>query len=175
MVRRRPRTTSHPCGSRLARAPQTDPSCTDSAVPTGTPAGPPPPGLLGVSGGVGSTAVGILAARGFEVAAATGKPDEADWLRELGASEILPREETSEESKRPMESERWAAVVDPVGGKALAYALRTTKYGGAVAASGLTGGATLGTTGFPLIPPRGSLPRGAPGHTPPPGRPPAWG
>ena len=107
--------------------------------------------VLGASGGVGSTAVGILAARGFEVVAATGKPDEADWLRELGASEVLSREETSEESKRPMESERWAAVVDPVGGKALAYALRTTKYGGAVAASGLTGGTSLETTVFPFI------------------------
>jgi acrylyl-CoA reductase (NADPH) len=107
--------------------------------------------VLGASGGVGSTAVGILAARGFEVVAATGKPDEADWLRELGASDVLSREETSEESKRPMESERWAAVVDPVGGKALAYALRTTKYGGAVAASGLTGGTSLETTVFPFI------------------------
>ena len=107
--------------------------------------------VLGASGGVGSTAVGILAARGFEVAAATGKPDEADWLRELGASEVLSREETSAESKRPMESERWAAVVDPVGGTSLAYALRTTRYGGAVAASGLTGGTALETTVFPFI------------------------
>ena len=107
--------------------------------------------VLGASGGVGSTAVGILAARGFEVAAATGKPDEADWLRELGASEVLSREETSAESKRPMEAERWAAVVDPVGGTSLAYALRTTRYGGAVAASGLTGGTSLETTVFPFI------------------------
>jgi acrylyl-CoA reductase (NADPH) len=107
--------------------------------------------VLGASGGVGSTAVGILAARGFEVAVATGKPDEADWLRELGASEVLTREETSAESKRPMESERWAAVVDPVGGTSLAYALRTTRYGGAVAASGLTGGTSLETTVFPFI------------------------
>ena len=83
--------------------------------------------------------------------AATGKPDEADWLRELGASDVLSREETSAESKKPMESERWAAVVDPVGGAALAYALRTTKYGGAVAASGLTGGTSLETTVFPFI------------------------
>jgi len=107
--------------------------------------------VLGASGGVGSTAVGILAARGFEVVAATGKEDEADWLRELGASEVLSREETSEESKKPMESERWAAVVDPVGGAATAYALRTTRYGGAVASSGLTGGTDLHTTIFPFI------------------------
>ena len=107
--------------------------------------------VLGASGGVGSTAVGILAARGYEVVAATGKEDEADWLRELGASDVLSREETSEESKRPMEKERWAAVVDPVGGKATAYALRTTKYDGAVAVSGLTGGTSLETTVFPFI------------------------
>jgi acrylyl-CoA reductase (NADPH) len=107
--------------------------------------------VLGASGGVGSTAVGILVARGYEVVVSTGKPDEADWLRELGASDVLAREETSAESKKPMESERWAAVVDPVGGQALAYALRTTKYGGAVAASGLTGGTSLETTVFPFI------------------------
>jgi putative YhdH/YhfP family quinone oxidoreductase len=117
----------------------------------GIQAGDGPVLVLGASGGVGSTAVGILAARGFEVAAATGKPDEADWLRELGASEVLSREETSAESKKPMESQRWAAVVDPVGGTALAYALRTTRYGGAVAASGLTGGTKLETTVFPFI------------------------
>jgi putative YhdH/YhfP family quinone oxidoreductase len=107
--------------------------------------------VLGASGGVGSTAIGILAARGYEVVAATGKADEADWLRELGASDVLSREETSEESKRPMEKERWAAVVDPVGGNATAYALRTTRYGGAVAVSGLTGGTSLETTVFPFI------------------------
>jgi acrylyl-CoA reductase (NADPH) len=117
----------------------------------GVEAGDGPVLVLGASGGVGSTAVGILAARGFEVAAATGKPDEADWLRELGASEVLSREETSAESKKPMESQRWAAVVDPVGGASLAYALRTTRYGGAVAASGLTGGTKLETTVFPFI------------------------
>ena len=93
----------------------------------------------------------ILAGRGYEVHAATGKADEAGFLRELGAAEVLSREETSGESKRPMESERWAAAVDPVGGAALAYALRTLRYGGAVAASGLTGGTDLQTTVFPFI------------------------
>jgi putative YhdH/YhfP family quinone oxidoreductase len=107
--------------------------------------------VLGASGGVGSTAIGILAGRGYEVVAATGKPDEADWLRELGASDVLSREETAEESKRPLESQRWAGVVDPVGGKATAYALRTTRYGGAVAISGLTGGTSLETTVMPFI------------------------
>lgn len=107
--------------------------------------------VLGASGGVGSTAVGILAERGYEVAASTGKADAADFLRELGAGEILSREETSAASERPMDRERWAAVVDPVGGAATAYALRTTRYGGAVATSGLTGGTALETTIFPFI------------------------
>lgn len=107
--------------------------------------------VLGASGGVGSIAVGILAARGYEVHASTGKPDEADYLRGLGAAEVLTREETSAESKRPLESERWAGCVDPVGGSSLAYALRTLRYGCAVAASGLTGGTGLETTVFPFI------------------------
>jgi putative YhdH/YhfP family quinone oxidoreductase len=107
--------------------------------------------VLGATGGVGSTALAILAGRGYEVHASTGKADEAEFLRGLGASEILSREETSAESKRPMEKQRWAGVVDPVGGAALAYALRTLRYGGAVASSGLTGGTDLQTTVFPFI------------------------
>ena len=107
--------------------------------------------VLGATGGVGSTAVAILAGLGHEVHAATGKAEEADFLREIGANEVLSREETSGESKRPLESQRWAAVVDPVGGAALAYALRTVRYDGAVAASGLTGGTDLHTTVFPFI------------------------
>jgi acrylyl-CoA reductase (NADPH) len=107
--------------------------------------------VLGATGGVGSIAVAILAARGYEVHAATGKADEADFLRSIGASEVLSREETSAESDRPMEKPRWAAVVDPVGGAATAFALRTTRYGGAVASSGLTGGTDLHTTIFPFI------------------------
>jgi acrylyl-CoA reductase (NADPH) len=107
--------------------------------------------VLGATGGVGSTAVAILAARGYEVHAATGKADEAGFLRSLGASDVLSREETSAAPERPMERQRWAAVVDPVGGAATAYALRTTRYGGAVALSGLTGGTDLRTTVFPFI------------------------
>jgi acrylyl-CoA reductase (NADPH) len=107
--------------------------------------------VLGATGGVGSTAVAILAGLGHEVHAATGKAQEADFLRDIGAAEVLSREETSGESKRPLESQRWAAVVDPVGGAALAYALRTVRYDGAVAASGLTGGTDLHTTVFPFI------------------------
>jgi acrylyl-CoA reductase (NADPH) len=107
--------------------------------------------VLGASGGVGSTAVGALATAGYEVWAATGKAAEHDYLRSLGAHEILTREETTAESDRPLEKMRWAAAVDPVGGAATAYALRTTRYGGAIALSGLPGGAGLKTTVLPFI------------------------
>jgi putative YhdH/YhfP family quinone oxidoreductase len=107
--------------------------------------------VTGASGGVGSVAVAILAHRGYEVVASTGKANEHDYLRRLGAREVLTRSETSAESPRPLESERWAGAVDCVGGTTLAYVLRTLRYGGAVAASGLTGGTTLATTVMPFI------------------------
>jgi acrylyl-CoA reductase (NADPH) len=107
--------------------------------------------VLGATGGVGATAVAILAGRGYEVVASTGKDDQEEWLRELGASEVISREETSAEAGRPLEKQRWAAVVDPVGGDATAYALRTTRYGGAVATSGLVAGTSLKTTVLPFI------------------------
>jgi acrylyl-CoA reductase (NADPH) len=107
--------------------------------------------VLGASGGVGSTAVGALAAAGYEVWAATGKADQHDYLRGLGAHEIVGRDETIAAPDRPLERTRWAATIDPVGGAATAYALRTTRYGGAVALSGLTGGTKLDTTVLPFI------------------------
>jgi acrylyl-CoA reductase (NADPH) len=107
--------------------------------------------VLGASGGVGSTAVGALAAAGYEVWASTGKADQHDYLRGLGAQEVVGREETTAASDRPLEKMRWAAAIDPVGGAATAYALRTTRYGGAVALSGLTGGTKLDTTVLPFI------------------------
>jgi putative YhdH/YhfP family quinone oxidoreductase len=107
--------------------------------------------VLGATGGVGSLAVDMLAALGHEVHASTGKAHEADMLRELGAAEVLTREETSAESDRPLERQRWAGVVDPVGGASLAYALRTARIGAAVASSGQIGGIALHTTVFPFI------------------------
>jgi acrylyl-CoA reductase (NADPH) len=107
--------------------------------------------VLGATGGVGATAVAILAGRGYEVVASTGKDDQEEWLKNLGAVEIVSREETSAEGERPLEKQRWAAVVDPVGGDSTAYALRTTRYGGAVATSGLVGGTGLKTTILPFI------------------------
>ncbi|PZC49902.1 MAG: NADPH:quinone reductase [Chloroflexi bacterium] len=107
--------------------------------------------VTGATGGVGSTAVAMLAQLGYTVAASTGKADEHDYLRALGASEILTREEVSEENKRPIEKERWAGAVDPVGGTTTAYILRTLKRDGVSALSGLTGGAGLSTTVMPFI------------------------
>jgi putative YhdH/YhfP family quinone oxidoreductase len=107
--------------------------------------------VLGATGGVGACAVAILAALGHEVHAATGKPSEEGFLRALGASEVLSREEVTQASERPLERARWAGCVDPVGGDALAYALRTLRPGAAAAASGNTGGIALRTTVLPFI------------------------
>jgi acrylyl-CoA reductase (NADPH) len=106
--------------------------------------------VTGASGGVGGTAVAILAERGYEVWASTGKPDEADRLRAMGAVGILGRDEVTGEG-RPLESERWAGAIDAVGAATLPYVLRTLRIGGAVAASGNAGGAGLATTVFPFI------------------------
>ena len=106
--------------------------------------------VTGASGGVGGMALAILADRGYEVWAATGKPDEAARLRTLGAAGILSRDEVTGAGK-PLESERWAGAVDAVGGATLPYVLRTLRIGAAVAASGNAGGAMLETTVFPFI------------------------
>jgi acrylyl-CoA reductase (NADPH) len=107
--------------------------------------------VTGATGGVGSVAVGMLAKRGYEVVASTGKASSVDWLKSIGASSVIDRAETSAEHPKPLESERWAGAVDCVGGTTLAYVLRTLKYGAAVAASGLTGGSGLITTVLPFI------------------------
>lgn len=107
--------------------------------------------VTGATGGVGSTAVSMLAGLGYTVAASTGKASEAAFLRELGATEILSREDVSAESSRSLDPERWAGAIDPVGGATTAYLLRTMKYGASIAISGLTGGSTLNTTVFPFI------------------------
>lgn len=107
--------------------------------------------ITGATGGVGSIAISILKKLGYTIAASTGKTEEHDYLKSLGVSDILGREETSAESTRPMEKERWAGSVDSVGGSTLAYLLRSTKYGGSVAACGNTGGVNVTTTVFPFI------------------------
>jgi len=105
--------------------------------------------VTGASGGVGSTAVDILAARGYEVVASTGKSE--DFLLSLGAAEVISREDAAGDASRPLEKSRWAGVVDCVGGEVLAGAIRGLKYGGAAAACGNTGGVKLPTTVLPFI------------------------
>ncbi|OBJ99627.1 quinone oxidoreductase [Mycolicibacterium fortuitum] len=108
--------------------------------------------VTGATGGVGSVSVDLLAAAGYQVVASTGKTDQADHLRALGASEVIGRLPADPEAKpRPLGRSRWAAAVDCVGGAALADVLSTLEYGGAVAASGLTGGVALNTTVMPFI------------------------
>ena len=107
--------------------------------------------VTGATGGVGRTAIAILLERGYETWASTGKAAAHEDLVALGVSGILSREEVTVESSRPLETERWAAAVDCVGGATLPYLLRTLRYGGAVAASGNTGGAAFTTTVFPFI------------------------
>lgn len=107
--------------------------------------------VTGAAGGVGSVAVSILAKLGYTVAASTGREAQHDYLRSLGASEIVDRSELSEASKRPLEGERFAGTVDTVGGTTLARVLAQTKYGGSVAACGLAGGANLETTVLPFL------------------------
>lgn len=106
--------------------------------------------VTGASGGVGSTAVAILAARGHEVWAATGKADEHDRLRDLGATGFLGRDEVTGPG-RPLESGRWAGAVDTVGAATMPYVLRTLRIGAAVASSGNASGSELQTTVMPFI------------------------
>jgi len=106
--------------------------------------------VTGASGGVGSTAVALLSHRGFEVVASSGKAAEHDYLIGLGAQRVVGRQ-FSPDDGRTLGPQLWGGVVDCVGGHALAEALRTVRYGGAVAASGLTGGNELTSTVYPFI------------------------
>ncbi|MGB7285702.1 MAG: MDR family oxidoreductase [Salaquimonas sp.] len=106
--------------------------------------------VTGANGGVGSVAIAILSKLGYHVIASTGRPEESDFLKELGASEIIDRKELSEPG-RPMGKERWVAGVDAVGSHTLANVIAQTSYGGAVAACGLAQGFDLPTTVMPFI------------------------
>lgn len=106
--------------------------------------------VTGAAGGVGSVAVSLLADRGWQVVASTGRAEEADYLTSLGANEIMDRSELSGPAK-PLGKERWAATVDTVGSTTLANALSMTAYGGAVAACGLAGGMDLPGSVMPFI------------------------
>jgi acrylyl-CoA reductase (NADPH) len=106
--------------------------------------------VTGAAGGVGSVAVALLAKAGWHVVASTGRPEEADYLKGLGATEIIERSELTG-SVRPLAKERWAAGIDSVGSTTLANILSMTRYGGAVAACGLAGGMDLPSTVAPFI------------------------
>lgn len=107
--------------------------------------------VSGASGGVGSVAVAMLAKKGYSVIASTGKTSETEYLKNLGAKEVISREDLSPEKFSALGKARFAAAIDPVGGNTLAYILSSLKYGGAVASSGLTGGTSVKTTVFPFI------------------------
>lgn len=107
--------------------------------------------VTGATGGVGSLSVAILSGLGFETAASTGKADMHDFLRGLGAAHIVSREELIPSEPRPLDKQRWAGAVDCVGGKTLSSLLGSIRYGGAVAASGMTGGIELSATVYPFI------------------------
>lgn len=114
-----------------------------------------PPGdgevlVTGAAGGVGSIAVALLASLGYQVAASTGRPQEADYLKSLGAARIVARQELSEPGK-PLQKEVWAGVVDTVGSHTLANACAQTRFNGAVAACGLAQGGDFPTTVMPFI------------------------
>ncbi|MBS3971402.1 MAG: acryloyl-CoA reductase [Erysipelotrichia bacterium] len=107
--------------------------------------------VSGASGGVGSVAVAMLAKKGYSVIASTGKTSETEYLKNLGAKEVISREDLSPEKFSALGKARFAAAIDPVGGNTLAYILSSLKYGGAVASSGLTGGTSVKTSVFPFI------------------------
>ncbi len=107
--------------------------------------------VTGATGGVGSMAVSLLAGRGYEVVASSGKPSARSYLTGLGAAEVIDRHDLADAPGRTLGPERWAGAVDCVGGPTLAAVLRTLRYGAAVAASGLTGGHALETTVYPFI------------------------
>jgi acrylyl-CoA reductase (NADPH) len=107
--------------------------------------------VTGATGGVGSTAVALLAARGFEVTAMTGKPSESAYLQGLGARDVVGRDAIEDHPERVLGKARFAGAVDCVGGETLASILRVLRWGGAVAATGLVGGVQLATTVYPFI------------------------
>ena len=107
--------------------------------------------VTGAAGGVGSAAVAMLAKLGHEVAAVTGRPETEGYLRDLGATRIVARDEINETVKRPLEAETWSGCIDAVGGAMLARVLGQMKYGASVAAVGLAGGTGLPASVVPFL------------------------
>ncbi|AKG34428.1 acrylyl-CoA reductase family protein [Paenibacillus durus] len=109
--------------------------------------------VTGASGGVGGAALAMLAGRGYQVVAGTGRTSESEYLKRLGAAEVISREEIydPEAKQRPLDKQLWQAAVDPVGGNQLATILSKIEYRGSVAVSGLTGGTKVPATVLPFI------------------------
>lgn len=107
--------------------------------------------VTGATGGVGSVAVKLLATLGYEVAAVTGKPEQHDWLRSLGASELLTREAAAEGAEKPLLAERWGGVVDTVGGDILFNGVKSLRYGCSLATCGLVAAPQFGASVLPFI------------------------
>ncbi|ANS76462.1 quinone oxidoreductase [Paenibacillus yonginensis] len=107
--------------------------------------------VTGATGGVGASAVAMLSVKGYEVEASTGKSSETEYLKALGASEVIPRIEEESDKPKPLNKQLWQAAVDPVGGRTLASILSRLAYRGSVAVSGLTGGTGVPTTVMPFI------------------------
>ena len=107
--------------------------------------------VTGAAGGVGSVAVALLSTLGYTVAAVTGRPETVEYLRDLGASRIIPRADLAETVKRPLEAETWAGCVDAVGGAMLARVLGQMRYGASVSAVGLAGGSGLPASVIPFL------------------------
>ncbi len=107
--------------------------------------------VTGAAGGVGSIAVALLARAGYQVAASTGRPELGDYLKGLGAAEVVDRAATAAPGRGPLARETWAGAVDTVGGDTLAGLLRAAARDGCVAACGLAGGSALATTVYPFI------------------------
>ncbi|MDL4839015.1 NADPH:quinone oxidoreductase family protein [Aquibacillus rhizosphaerae] len=107
--------------------------------------------VTGATGGVGTLAIAMLNKLGYQVTASTGKLSSMDFLKQLGATNVITREDVYEEKVPALAKQHWAAAVDPVGGQTLASMLSKINYGGSVAVSGLTGGTSVPTTVFPFI------------------------
>ncbi|MDF1710834.1 MAG: oxidoreductase [Akkermansiaceae bacterium] len=107
--------------------------------------------VTGATGGVGSIATTVLARNGYEVACVTGRPENEDYLKKLGASQIVDRDRLSTVSQKPLEAATWAGCVDAVGGTMLARIIGQMKYGSSIAAVGLAGGAALPTNVMPFL------------------------
>ncbi|WP_458119100.1 acrylyl-CoA reductase family protein [Paenibacillus sp. Z6-24] len=123
----------------------------DALVQGGVQPGDGPVLVTGATGGVGTMAVSMLSKLGYEVYASSGKPEQSDWLRQLGASEVVDRQDAEHPVKGALGKTMWAGIIDPTGGAALGERLKTVKYRGVVAVSGNTAGVKFESSVFPFI------------------------